>query len=572
MSLREVLRRFKPFYIAYFKYFLLAFLGMMMAALGTAASFHSLQPILDYVFIEKRVDLLYIVPFFVVFAYLIKNAGLYMQSYYVAYIGTNILKTLRKNVLDNLLRLDMDFFKRYRSGELMSRCTNDIGALQSIVSTLIPELLREVMTAIGLLSVVIYHSPWLAFFALIVLPCAILPLVWFAKKLKKYAKNTQETGADLLSSLGEIFKNIELIKANSTEQKESDKFNKHNEKLCKVTLKTSRVDALISPIMELIGSLGVALVIIIGGKEVIAGRMSAGSFIAFVSALFALYQPIKKLTNLYGRLQIAIVASERTFYLLDLKPEIKGGERELKGINEVEFKDVHFAYEEKNVLNGLNLSFKKGEILALVGASGGGKSSIVGLLLHFFKRKSGKILLNNESIDEFSLKSLRLKMALVTQDIYIFNDSIAENVAYSEELDEAKIIKSLKLANAYEFVEKMGGINAMLFENGKNLSGGQKQRIAIARALYKDPDLLIFDEATSALDNESERAIVKTIENLKKDRLILLIAHRLSTVENADKIALIDQGKVVACGSDVVLLEHCEAYRRLKIKSDEAKL
>lgn len=324
--------------------------------------------------------------------------------------------------------------------------------------------------------------------------------------------------------------------------------------------------------MELIGSLGVALVIIIGGKEVIAGRMSAGSFIAFVSALFALYQPIKKLTNLYGRLQIAIVASERTFYLLDLKPEIKGGERELKGINEVEFKDVHFAYEEKNVLNGLNLSFKKGEILALVGASGGGKSSIVGLLLHFFKRKSGKILLNNESIDEFSLKSLRLKMALVTQDIYIFNDSIAENVAYSEELDEAKIIKSLKLANAYEFVEKMGGINAMLFENGKNLSGGQKQRIAIARALYKDPDLLIFDEATSALDNESERAIVKTIENLKKDRLILLIAHRLSTVENADKIALIDQGKVVACGSDAVLLEHCEAYRRLKIKSDEAKL
>ena len=163
-------------------------------------------------------------------------------------------------------------------------------------------------------------------------------------------------------------------------------------------------------------------------------------------------------------------------------------------------------------------------------------------------------------------------MALVTQDIYIFNDSIAENVAYSEELDEAKIIKSLKLANAYEFVEKMGGINAMLFENGKNLSGGQKQRIAIARALYKDPDLLIFDEATSALDNESERAIVKTIENLKKDRLILLIAHRLSTVENADKIALIDQGKVVACGSDAVLLEHCEAYRRLKIKSDEAKL
>ncbi|MCR2038788.1 ABC transporter ATP-binding protein [Campylobacter helveticus] len=572
MSLKEILWRFKPFYIAYFRYFLLAFLGMALAALGTAASFHSLQPILDYIFIEKRIDLLYIVPFFIVFAYLAKNVGLYMQSYYIAYIGTNILKTLRFKVLENLLRLDMEFFKRYRSGELMSRCTNDIGALQSIVSTLIPELLRELMTAIGLISVVIYNSPRLAFFALIVLPCATIPLLWLARKLRKYAKNTQETGADLLSRLGEIFTNIELIKANHTEQKELMKFDTHNERLCKVNLKISRVDALISPTMELIGSLGVALVIVIGGKEVIEGRMSAGAFIAFVSALFALYQPIKKITSLYGRLQTAIVASERTFYLLDLKPEIKGGEDELGCIDEVEFKDVYFAYDEKSVLNGLNLNFKRGEILALVGASGGGKSSIIGLLLHFFKRKSGEILLNHESIDKFSLKSLRLKMALVTQDIYIFNESIAENVAYSEELDEQRVIESLKLANAYEFVEKMGGIYTQLFENGKNLSGGQKQRIAIARALYKNPDLLIFDEATSALDNESERAIVKTIENLKKDRLILLVAHRLSTVENADKIALIDKGKVLACGSDAQLLNTCEAYRKLKIKNDETKL
>ncbi|MCW1360314.1 ABC transporter ATP-binding protein [Campylobacter sp. CCS1377] len=569
MSLKDVLIRFKPFYKKYKKEFAIAIFGMMLTSVGTAGSFASLKPILDYIFVEKNEALLYTLPFLLVIIYILKNLGFYLQTYYLSFIGTDTLRILRFKVLTNLLRLDMDFFKRNRNGELISRCTNDINALQSIVSNIIPDFFREFLTIVGLLAVVLYQSPKLAFFALVVLPCAIFPLVWFARKLKKYAKSIQETNSDLLSRLSEIFSNIELIRASNSEKKESGKFAKQNDELCRLNLKSTRVDALISPLMEIIGSLGVAAVIIIGGREVIHGTMSVGSFFAFITALFAIYTPLKRLSSLYGKLQGAIVASERTFYLLDLEPQIKGGDKELKKIDHIEFQDVYFSYENphKNVLNGINFDFQNGQMLALVGTSGSGKSSIINLLMYFYEKQKGQILFNGLDISEFNIQSLRDKIGLVTQNIYLFNDSFAQNIAYSEELDEEKIIKVLKLANAYEFVEAMGGIYTEVKEHGKNLSGGQKQRIAIARALYKNPDLLIFDEATSALDNESEKTIVKTIENLKQDRLILVIAHRLSTIENADKIAVIDQGKVLAIGKDAQLMKECELYKKFKEKS-----
>ncbi|EGI5165134.1 ATP-binding cassette domain-containing protein, partial [Campylobacter coli] len=564
MTLKDVLIRFKPFYKKYKKEFAIAIFGMILTSIGTAGSFASLKPILDYIFVEKNEALLYTLPFLLVIIYILKNLGFYLQTYYLSFIGMDTLRILRFKVLKNLLKLDMDFFKRNRSGELVSRCTNDINALQSIVSNIIPDFFRELLTIVGLLIVVFYQSPILAFFALVVLPCAILPLVHFARKLKKYARSIQETNSDLLSRLSEIFSNIELIKASNTQNKESEKFAKQNNELCRLNLKSARIDALTSPLMEIIGSLGVAAVIIIGGREVIHGTMSVGSFFAFITALFAIYTPLKRLSSLYGRLQGAIAASERTFYLLDLEPQILNGSKNLESIARIEFKQVDFAYENpyKSVLKDINFEFNKGEILALVGTSGGGKSSIINLLMRFYDKQKGEILLNDLDISEFSIESLHDRIGLVTQNIYLFNDSFAENVAYSEEPNKEKIIKALKLANAYEFVQEMGGIYAEIKEHGKNLSGGQKQRIAIARALYKNPDLLIFDEATSALDNESEKAIIETIENLKKDRLVLMIAHRLSTIENADKIAVIDQGQMIAIGSNEELLQSCELYQK----------
>lgn len=568
MTLKDVLIRFKPFYKKYKKEFAIAIFGMILTSIGTAGSFASLKPILDYIFVEKNEALLYTLPFLLVIIYILKNLGFYLQTYYLSFIGMDTLRILRFKVLKNLLKLDMDFFKRNRSGELVSRCTNDINALQSIVSNIIPDFFRELLTIVGLLIVVFYQSPILAFFALVVLPCAILPLVHFARKLKKYARSIQETNSDLLSRLSEIFSNIELIKASNTQNKESEKFAKQNNELCRLNLKSTRIDALASPLMEIIGSLGVAAVIIIGGREVIHGTMSVGSFFAFITALFAIYTPLKRLSSLYGRLQGAIAASERTFYLLDLEPQILNGSKNLESIARIEFKQVDFAYENpyKSVLKDINFEFNKGEILALVGTSGGGKSSIINLLMRFYDKQKGEILLNDLDISEFSIESLHDRIGLVTQNIYLFNDSFAENVAYSEEPNKEKIIKALKLANAYEFVQEMGGIYAEIKEHGKNLSGGQKQRIAIARALYKNPDLLIFDEATSALDNESEKAIIETIENLKKDRLVLMIAHRLSTIENADKIAVIDQGQMIAIGSNEELLQSCELYQKFKNK------
>ncbi|WP_072240462.1 ABC transporter ATP-binding protein [Campylobacter coli] len=568
MTLKDVLIRFKPFYKKYKKEFAIAIFGMILTSIGTAGSFASLKPILDYIFVEKNEALLYTLPFLLVIIYILKNLGFYLQTYYLSFIGMDTLRILRFKVLKNLLKLDMDFFKRNRSGELVSRCTNDINALQSIVSNIIPDFFRELLTIVGLLIVVFYQSPILAFFALVVLPCAILPLVHFARKLKKYARSIQETNSDLLSRLSEIFSNIELIKASNTQNKESEKFAKQNNELCRLNLKSTRIDALTSPLMEIIGSLGVAAVIIIGGREVIHGTMSVGSFFAFITALFAIYTPLKRLSSLYGRLQGAIAASERTFYLLDLEPQILNGSKNLESIARIEFKQVDFAYENpyKSILKDINFEFNKGEILALVGTSGGGKSSIINLLMRFYDKQKGEILLNDLDISEFSIESLHDRIGLVTQNIYLFNDSFAENVAYSEEPNKEKIIKALKLANAYEFVQEMGGIYAEIKEHGKNLSGGQKQRIAIARALYKNPDLLIFDEATSALDNESEKAIIETIENLKKDRLVLMIAHRLSTIENADKIAVIDQGQMIAIGSNEELLQSCELYQKFKNK------
>ena len=568
-GLKDVLKRFGPYFKDYIPHFIFAIIGMGLASGGTAVSAYLVEPVLNKIFVEKNEKLLYILPCAIIAIYVIKNIGTFMQAYFTAYIGQDTIRRFREKMVANLLNLDMDFFNEFRTGELISRTTNDIDRIRSIVSSMIPELTREFITIIGLLCVVIYQSPKLAFFALVVMPVAIYPISRLAKRMKKISKQSQEKTSDITSALSEIFTNIEIIKANNAQKYEHSRFVDENNKFFRLNLKSVKIEQLVSPLMETIGSVGVAAVIIIGGKDVIDGHINMGAFFSFLTALFMLYTPLKRIVNIYNKMQDAIAASERTFFLMDKVSQIKDGQNELnEEINLIKFNDVRLSYGDKEVLKGINLEANKSEFIALVGSSGGGKSSLMNLLMRFYDVNGGEILINDINLKDIKIHSLRQNIGLVTQRVYIFNDTVAKNVAYGREFNEDAVINALKLANAYEFVSKLDdGINTILNEFGTNLSGGQRQRIAIARALYQNPQILIFDEATSALDNESEKEITKAINNLRSKKIIFVIAHRLSTVESADKIAVLSDGKIIDSGSDEELSKRNEIYARLKGKA-----
>ena len=568
-GLKDVLKRFGPYFKDYIPHFIFAIIGMGLASGGTAVSAYLVEPVLNKIFVEKNEKLLYILPCAIIAIYVIKNIGTFMQAYFTAYIGQDTIRRFREKMVANLLNLDMDFFNEFRTGELISRTTNDIDRIRSIVSSIIPELTRESVTIIGLLCVVIYQSPKLAFFALVVMPVAIYPISRLAKRMKKISKQSQEKTSDITSALSEIFTNIEIIKANNAQEYEHSRFVDENNKFFRLNLKSVKIEQLVSPLMETIGSIGVAAVIIIGGKDVIDGHINMGAFFSFLTALFMLYTPLKRIVNIYNKMQDAIAASERTFFLMDKVSQIKDGQKELnEEINLIKFNGVRLSYGDKEVLKGINLEANKSEFIALVGSSGGGKSSLMNLLMRFYDVNGGEILINGTNLKDIKIHSLRQNIGLVTQRVYIFNDTVAKNVAYGREFNEDAVINALKLANAYEFVSKLdNGINTILNEFGTNLSGGQRQRIAIARALYQNPQILIFDEATSALDNESEKEITKAINNLRSKKIIFVIAHRLSTVENADKIAVLSDGKIIDSGSDEELSKRNEIYARLKGKA-----
>ena len=568
-GLKDVLKRFGPYFKDYIPHFIFAIIGMGLASGGTAVSAYLVEPVLNKIFVEKNEKLLYILPCAIIAIYVIKNIGTFTQAYFTAYIGQDTIRRFREKMVANLLNLDMDFFNEFRTGELISRTTNDIDRIRSIVSSIIPELTRESVTIIGLLCVVIYQSPKLAFFALVVMPVAIYPISRLAKRMKKISKQSQEKTSDITSALSEIFTNIEIIKANNAQEYEHSRFVDENNKFFRLNLKSVKIEQLVSPLMETIGSIGVAAVIIIGGKDVIDGQINMGAFFSFLTALFMLYTPLKRIVNIYNKMQDAIAASERTFFLMDKVSQIKDGQNELnEEIKLIKFNNVCLNYGDKEVLKGINLEANKSEFIALVGSSGGGKSSLMNLLMRFYDVNGGEILINGINLKDIKIHSLRQNIGLVTQRVYIFNDTVAKNVAYGREFNEDAVINALKLANAYEFVSKLdNGINTILNEFGTNLSGGQRQRIAIARALYQNPQILIFDEATSALDNESEKEITKAINNLRSKKIIFVIAHRLSTVENADKIAVLSDGKIIDSGSDEELSKRNEIYARLKGKA-----
>ena len=563
--MKEFYRHYLPYIKNYKLKFFFAVIGMIMVAGGTAGSVYIIEPLLDNIFINKNEDLLYIMPFIVVGIYTVKALGTYIQKYYISYIGQDIVRIIRDKLLRHILSLDMSFFNKKHGGELISRITNDINRIQMAVSNYVSDMIRELLTIIGLVSVAIYQSAELAFYGLIVLPLALIPLSKLAKKMKKISFRSQESISDITSNLSETFNNVELIKANCTNELELKSFEAHNKNFFTVNMKAVKNNALVSPIMEIIGSLGFAAVIIVGGAQVISGELTTGSFLSFTTALFSLYTPIKRLSSLYNQLQDAIAADIRIKHIFNIKAQIKDGKENFpENIDKVTFKDIKLKYDDFTALKSICLEAKKGEKFALVGDSGGGKSSLINLIVRFYEANTGEILFNNTEIKDINIKSLRDNISIVTQKVYILNDTVAANIAYGNEFNEQKIKDVLKQAHALDFVEKMdNGIYSQLDEAGKNLSGGQRQRIAIARALYKDPQIMILDEATSALDNESESIITQVIDDISTQRIVFIIAHRLSTIKNSDKIAVFKDGKIIDIADEKTLIQRCEEYQRL---------
>ena len=556
--------------VGYKKEFIFAILGMIAVAIGTTATAHLLKPVLDDVFINKDKEMLSLIPFVIIGIFSLKSIGKFVQTYFTAYIGDDIVRKLRDKLALHLMHQDIDYLNKMRSGELLSRITNDLNRVQNVVSTLIPAIMIKVMLIFSLTGYVIYQSPKLAFYFLVIMPLALFPLQILAKKMKKYSKRSQESTSNLTSRLTEIFNNIEVIKSNSSQQFEYERFAKENYNFFRLSIKQIMINALTGPTLEIFGSIAMALAIYIGAMEVIDDHITVGTFFAFITALFMLYDPIKVLASIHNKMQDAVAATERLQELFDSKPTIVSGDETLNSVKSIHFKDVGLSYDDEVALKHIDLTAKKGKVYALVGDSGAGKSSFINLLVRFYDPDQGVIEINSMNLKSYTLKSLHHKIAFVTQRIFIFQDSVEANVAYGMPLDKNRVIEALKQAQAWDFVEKLdNGVLTELDEFGTNLSGGQRQRIALARALYKDPEILILDEATSALDNKSEKAIQIALNNAKDKMITFVVAHRLSTIEDADTILLLENGEIIDRGTYAYLYENSRAFQELANKTKE---
>jgi subfamily B ATP-binding cassette protein MsbA len=560
----QFIKEYFPEYKQYVGKIVIAAAAMLMVSGATAGIAYMVKPVMDDIFIRENERMLYFIPLLVIGAFLLKGVGGFLQTYYMNYIGQDIVRMVRNRLLSHILTLDMKFFHSFHSGELINRIISDINRIQAAVSSNLATIITESITALALLCVVFYQNARLALFIFIVIPMVILPIQHLSQKLKKLSHKSQEKNSDLTSSLTETFSNIELIKAYNASGYEFDRFRDHNLKFFRINMKSVKTNGLVVPVMELSAAISAALVIVIGGKQVIDGQMSVGAFFSFTTAMFMMVDPVRRVSVMYNRFQDAVAANERIQSMMRQRPEIVSGSKTVSDIESIEFIDLALDYGDKNALRHISFRVEKGTTVALIGNSGGGKSSIINLILRFYDATGGKLQINDDDIRMYDIRNLRDHISIVTQRVYIFNDTVAANIAYGTEIDEAKVVNALKKANLYNHIETLDdGIYTMLNEAGTNLSGGQRQRIAIARAFYRDPKVLILDEATSALDNRSEAKIIETVKAAARDIITIIIAHRLSSLAIADKIYLFRNGEIVCNGTREALTEECDEFKAL---------
>ena len=500
-----------------------------------------------------------------------KNIFLYIKNYLLRIVELSLVRDIRNKLYAHIQSLSLGYFNRQKTGNITSIVINDVEHLQIALGATFQKLFVEPINVITFVSLLFIISWKLALIALIIIPLAGIAVIGIGKSIRRKSRRTQKKVADIMQILSETLSSIRIVKAFANENNEVSKFSKESKNYFKLLLRRGRLDLLAGPITESFGVIIGVILLWYGGTEVLMQRgLNPEDFLRFILILFSILGPIKQMGNVNLRIQTGYASAERIFSLLDTPKDIieHSNPVQLKSFNKhIEFKNLSFEYEESEglVLSNINFKINKGEVVAIVGPSGAGKSTIADLIPRFYDPKDGEILIDQENIKKLSLASLRKNMGIVTQDVILFNDTIKNNIAYAQpKATMESIINACKAANALEFIEEIPeGFEAIIGERGVKLSGGQKQRIAIARALLKNPPILILDEATSSLDTESEKKVQTAIEALLQDRTALIIAHRLSTVQNANKIITIEKGKISEIGTHDELYSNDGLYRKL---------
>ncbi len=567
-----------------------AMLCMVFASVLTAAQAFLVKPALDGVFLKKEqippsvkniiiqlhldglllkegLEMLLLIPVTIVLLFLFKGIFEYGHAYLMNYVGLRIVADMREKLYNHLQTLSLSFFTKTPTGILISRITNDVNLIQGSVSNAITGLLKDVFTIVALVGVVFYRDWKMATIAFLIFPLAIIPIKEFGKRLRKFSRKSQQRMGSITTFLHETITGNRIVKAFNMEEYEMRRFAEENNRFFKIVLKRVKIRALSHPLMELFGGIAVAIIIWVGGYRVLRGDLTPGTFFSFMTALFMLYAPIRDLNKVNLEVQEGMAAAVRVFELLDTIPEIKEeGAVPLPRISKgIDFQEITFRYGAEAVLENISLHVDVGEVIALVGMSGAGKTSLVNLLPRFYDVEKGQILIDGHNIKQVTLKSLRDQIALVTQQTILFNDTVRNNIAYGDlRRSEEEIIEAARAANAHEFIQRLPqGYDTLIGEQGVKLSGGERQRLSIARALLKNAPILILDEATSSLDSDSETEVQKALERLMKGRTVFVIAHRLSTVRNAHRIIVLSDGRIVEQGTHEKLISLHGEYWRL---------
>ena len=547
-----------------------AFVCSALVAAFSGAYAWLVKPVLDEIFINKNESLLLVLPLALFVVSVLKSAFNYGQNYLMNYVGNQVITDIRQELFGKLIRLPVPYHDVNTSGRLVSRVVNDVTLMANAVAGVLKDIFQQGLTFLAMMGVIFYQNWRLAGLSVIVIPLAVFTMVRMGKRLRALAASGQERMGDMASTLQETLSGIRMVKAYGREEAEETRFQQSNRAFLNTTMKAIQVSSLGSSHMEVIGVVGVAAIIWYGGFLVINGSMTPGEFFSFLTAMFMAYTPIRRLSGSNNSIQQALAAAERVFSVLDLKTEqdAERGRLELPRIGQsVTFDEVTFHYDSQAVpaLDDINLTIRAGEMVALVGSSGSGKTTMVNLIPRFYEPTAGRILIDGVDIQSYSLRSLRSQMGMVSQDVVLFDDSIRNNIAFGrEDATDEDIIQAARLAYAHDFVERLPqGYETVVGEKGVKLSGGERQRLAIARAILRDPPLLILDEATSALDTESERVVQLALANLMENRTTIVIAHRLSTIQRADRIMVLARGSIVEVGTHDELLRRGGQYQRL---------